>query len=312
MEKAKVPEVEQPEKKAVDLIPEARLVEILDILLPWGYSHHDKSKYIGVSPYIGSTTNIITIVANDPEGWGSLFAICMDRFTEDEDETNSLGYYKGIMKLIAPELVCNDEEFKGVLNVLDFDWADENVLGNRFPAKVSWEPKKCMYSNDNYTDEERNVFCDGCKEECELRQKPEWIEEDEKTINNICHIIRQYDKISKKENQPCWYIGDCLLWMQNIKNKVVPQPKQEWSEEDERICHSLIIDLSNAQTDDEDVQRELNKEINWLKSIRHQSQWKPSEEQIEALDFAVDCIVWEEFCIKRKVLKGLLEQLKKL
>lgn len=139
MEKAKVPEVEQPEKKAVDLIPEARLVEILDILLPWGYSHYDKSKYTGVSPYIGSTTNIITIVANDLEGWGSLFAICMDRFTEDEDETNSLGYYKGIMKLIAPELVCNDEEFKGVFNVLDFDWADENVLGNRFPAKVSIE-----------------------------------------------------------------------------------------------------------------------------------------------------------------------------
>lgn len=139
MEKAKVPEVEQPEKKAVDLIPEARLVEILDILLPWGYSHYDKSKYTGVSPYIGSTTNIITIVANDLEGWGSLFAICMDRFTEDEDEENSLGFYKGIMKLIAPELVCNDEEFKGALNVLDFDWADENVLGNRFPAKVSIE-----------------------------------------------------------------------------------------------------------------------------------------------------------------------------
>lgn len=41
-------------------------------------------------------------------------------------------------------------------------------------------------------------------------------------------------------------------------------------------------------------------------------QWKPSEEQMEALDFAADCIVPEEFCFKRRVLKELLEQLKKL
>ena len=28
------------------------------------------------------------------------------------------------------------------------------------------EPKKCMYSKDNYTDEDRKVLCDGCKEDC--------------------------------------------------------------------------------------------------------------------------------------------------
>lgn len=42
------------------------------------------------------------------------------------------------------------------------------------------------------------------------------------------------------------------------------------------------------------------------------STWKPSDKQIEALDFAADCIVPAEFCFKRKELKGLLEQLKKL
>ena len=127
--------------KEEDLIPEERLKEIIDILLPYGYSHYDKSKYTGVSPFIGNTQNIITIVANDLKGWGSLFAICMDRFTEDEDEENSLGFYKGIMKLIAPELVCNDEEFKGVLNVLDFNWADDNVQDNAFPAEVKLKKK---------------------------------------------------------------------------------------------------------------------------------------------------------------------------
>jgi len=130
-----------PEKKKeqIDLIPEERLKEIINILLPWGYSHYDKNRYTGVSPFIGSTKNVITIVANDPEGWGSVFAICMDAFTEDEDEGNSLGFYKGVMKLIAPELESKDDVFKDESNVLDFNWAVDKVQENAFNAVVRKE-----------------------------------------------------------------------------------------------------------------------------------------------------------------------------
>ena len=138
MKQEKTPEMEKQEQKTVDLITEERLKELLDILLPYGYSHYDGHKYTGVSPYIGSTQNIITIVANDPEGWGSVFAICMDCFAEDEDEENSLGFYKGIMKLIAPELHSNDDKFKDNFNVLDFNWAEDKVQDNRFPVKVEY------------------------------------------------------------------------------------------------------------------------------------------------------------------------------
>ena len=141
MAQVKETEVEQPEKKTVDLIPEERLKEILNILLPYGYSHYDGNMYTGVSPFIGSTRNVITIVANDPKGWGSLFSICMERFTEEEDEDNSIGYYKGIMKLIAPELHSNDDEFRGSTNVLDFNWVEDEVKDNRFPAKVEYHPE---------------------------------------------------------------------------------------------------------------------------------------------------------------------------
>ena len=142
MAQEKAPEVEQPEKKTVDLIPEERLEELLNILLPYGYSYHDGS-YTGVSPYIGDSTNIITIIANEPEKWGSVFSICMERFTEDddEDEENSLGFYKGIMKLIAPELHSNDTEFNDSSNVLDFNWAPDEVQANRFPVKVEYCPE---------------------------------------------------------------------------------------------------------------------------------------------------------------------------
>ena len=133
---------DKKEEKQTDLIPDERLKEIINILMPWGYSHYEKHRYTGVSPFIGSTKNVITIVANDPEGYGSVFAICMEHFTEDEDEENSLGFYKGIMKLIAPELNSTDDKFKGIMNVLDFNWAVEKVQENSFPAKVSYNPFK--------------------------------------------------------------------------------------------------------------------------------------------------------------------------
>jgi len=134
------PSPKEEKQVEFEFITEERLHEILNILLPYGYSHYDKVKYTGVSPFIGSTRNIITIVANDPEGWGSLFAICMDHFTEDEDEENSLGFYKGIMKVIAPELHSNDDKFAGFINVIDFNWAVDMVKDNRFPVKVTYEP----------------------------------------------------------------------------------------------------------------------------------------------------------------------------
>jgi hypothetical protein len=40
------------------------------------------------------------------------------------------------MKLIAPELHSNDDEFKENVNVLDFNWAEDEVQDNRFPVKV--------------------------------------------------------------------------------------------------------------------------------------------------------------------------------
>ena len=35
------------------------------------------------------------------------------------------------------------------------------------------EPKECMYSKDNYTDEDRKALCDGCEEKCEFNKKDE-------------------------------------------------------------------------------------------------------------------------------------------
>jgi len=40
------------------------------------------------------------------------------------------------------------------------------------------EPKECMYSKDNYTDEDRKILCEGCEEECGFNKKEEPVSED--------------------------------------------------------------------------------------------------------------------------------------
>ena len=140
MGEVKASDIPRPEKK-FDFMTEERLHELLSILLPHGYSHYDGTFYTGVSPYIGKEHNIITIVANDPNWSGCVFSICMDKFSDNEDEENSLGFYKGIMKVIEPELHSTDDKFKGNMNVLDFKWAEDKVQDNRFPVKVEYCPE---------------------------------------------------------------------------------------------------------------------------------------------------------------------------
>ena len=103
-------------------------------------------------------------------------------------------------------------------------------------------------------------------------QKPVWSEEDEVVVKDICDKLNRLSMI---------YVGNesivCqedIKWLKFLKDRVQPQPKQEWNEEDEKqyrgaiaICNSL----GHTNTAD------------WLKSHRPQSQWKPSEEMLEAL-----------------------------
>lgn len=140
MAEAKTEETQRQKEMEFRLIPYERLQEILNILFPYGYSHYDGTKYTGVSPFIGTTQNIITVVANDTHWSDGVFSICMDRFSDDENEDNSLGFYKGIMKVIAPELYSYDKKFKEHFNVLDFYWAGESVQANAFPVGVLYKP----------------------------------------------------------------------------------------------------------------------------------------------------------------------------
>ena len=96
--------------------------------------------------------------------------------------------------------------------------------------------------------------------------------------------------------------------------KKIEQTLTAWGEENEDILDGIIEDIEvlKEEESNKDVKAAYQRELNWLKSLKERCKWKPSGEQIEALDFAADCIVQAEFCFKRKILKELLEQLKKL
>lgn len=73
-----------------------------------------------------------------------------------------------------------------------------------------------------------------------------------------------------------------------------------WSEEDEKMVNDIIAAIDTLY---------YHGMVNWLKSLKERYTWKPSEEQIIALNNAV---LLNEDHYNGAVLSTLLEQLKKL
>lgn len=155
-------------------------------------------------------------------------------------------------------------------------------------------PKYSKYEHNNLFEE---VECDSCIEkQCE--HNPAWSEEDEKILNLI---IQDYEAASKSF---CGHKGK-LDWLKSFKERVQPQQKQEWSEDESMWAE--ISDLlwegykqSGSKFSWNDIRNWVNPK---LKSLRPQNRWKPSEEQMKQL---------HKYCIDNKPLNDLYEQLKAL
>lgn len=97
--------------------------------------------------------------------------------------------------------------------------------------------------------------------------------------------------------------------LKSIKTEV--QPQQEWSEEDEIALADALWCCKQAASiaKDENDMGNIWFAENWLKSLKERCTWKPSEEQMEALDSATENCAYSEY---QDCLKELIEQLKKL
>lgn len=109
------------------------------------------------------------------------------------------------------------------------------------------------------------------REQAELDEK-EWSEEDEIQMQGIIDLL---PGLSNRHN-----------WLQSLKERVQSQPKYEWSEEDEKISNAIyesidFLCLNTFGFSEDEV-------CDWLKSLRPQPHWKPTNGQMEALQIVIE------------------------
>ena len=102
------------------------------------------------------------------------------------------------------------------------------------------------------------------KELKKIEQKSSWSEEDEE-VHRKCICAMRASACGFPEEEK--FVEQVDNWLKSLKDKVQPQPRQKWSEEDENIRLRLIDYLygkSRLAKDREDG-------ISWLKSLRPQN-----------------------------------------
>ena len=122
-------------------------------------------------------------------------------------------------------------------------------------------------------------------------QEPaEWSEEDEEILNEMLDHCNT-------ENAT-WY-----NWLKSLR----PQPKQVWTEEDDRICHLIMANLSESARHAITLPMEtVNDFNNWLRTLQYMppvfTDW--NEEDQTLLSDALGCVTMVQELKKRGKLKN--------
>jgi hypothetical protein len=138
---------------------------------------------------------------------------------------------------------------------------------------------------------------------------PELVEsEDEKVRKEIAFTLEYLVSTPKSALHPGahYTVEEALAWLE----KQGERKPAEWSEEDEDYINDLIKYFSQ----NERLKNTKEDIVIWLKSLRPQNTWKPSDEQIKAIRLA-RAFVTDDFSENptlSDVLVELEEQLKKL
>ena len=142
-------------------------------------------------------------------------------------------------------------------------------------------------------------------QECLARMKPaEWNKEEEIMLARCVAAI----PICGDEIMPASYLDKLRTWLKSLPERFNLQPKEEWNEEDEKMLERaihIIAEYSDINEKESEIVQ------NWLKSLRPQPHWKPSEEQMMALN-ALNCHGDLSYIGQQSQLISLYNDLKKL
>ena len=118
-----------------------------------------------------------------------------------------------------------------------------------------------------------------------------------------------------KDNEILYWIHLSDLTQLEKEDEIIEKEQKpaEWSEEDEQWLESIIKDYDDSLVKDKDHAAIIEIKIDFLKSLRPQPHWKPSEEQMEALKLACeDAFDCPEGGVPHLPLQSLYQDLQKL
>lgn len=232
----------------------------------------------------------------------------------DQSTTNK---EKLLLENLFPELKeSEDERIKKAIHIY-LDWLDgrkDYAPKGEYSIRdmIAWlkkqgEPNWVHHKVDlsDCSEEYRKAYYDGwnnCnKQHSQLKdeQNPAWSEEDELMLTSTVNTLKLTNGAAQMK----------IDWLKSIKNRVQSQQKQEWSISDERILNNIFTYLGYAKDGNKYCTPELICEAeNWLKSLKPQPHWKPTKEQMENLEYAINTV--DKCC--EDSLQSLYNDLKKL
>ena len=135
--------------------------------------------------------------------------------------------------------------------------------------------------------------------------------EDERIRKEMIDFIQEtIENVGESPN--IWTMNNAKKWLSWLEK----QGEKSWSEEDEEMI-DFMIEFIESLYWRKDLTKRKDEVLSWLKSLKPQNRWKPSEEQMEALKYFISfhedharslTTKWEEF----KNLESLYNDIKKL
>lgn len=257
---------------------------------------------------------------------------------ENEDERIRkwcISHFKECINVIK-----DNDEYKEYLNNKVIPWLEKHSQVKEFPI-FQHENKTCKENDDSLTSEDERIkeelisnfkeAIENIKSEeiiphsakvlvCKMQkwiawlekkceQKPtEWSEEERQNVESIIAALTYCNENGVSD---CFVDPDILIdWLESFKDRVQPQPKQEWNEDDERLFQIVIDILDKEEHKGHLSHTDLIACVKKLKFLRPQNRWKPNKEQMNGLKEAIEFLGCTK--TRREPLQSLYEQLKKL
>lgn len=241
---------------------------------------------------------------------------------------------KYVLESLFPELKESDDErmIQYFKDLAPFDKADELYEKYGFSHKdaIAWLEKRVEQKSAEWSEEDEEIhrkcicamrasacgfpeeekfveqvdnWLESLKGRVQLQQKQEWSEGDKAVLDAL---------IRKLEGEDIYvspYLAVECLKSLKYRVQTYSQKPVEWSEEDENLLKLSLENLTELKDRFGNEYGKVGDCIVWLKSLKDRYTWKPSDEQMDTLEYYMHTLICNEH---KEVLFGLYADLKKL